>query len=188
MIGTRSGVALSALTALALLSPVPTVAQTAVFLDGAAAIPVGDFGGVANVGYQGRAGATVDLAGTGFVVGLAGFYGSHPHEISGDRSNLYGATVVGGYDIAEASGVRFTVWAGLGGMIHARRSDTFPGLDASKRGVAVSAGGTAGRPMGRISVFLSALYTRGLGDLGTAAYPTELVTFGAGVAVPLSLD
>jgi hypothetical protein len=188
MMGTRSRLAISALTTLALLSPVAAVAQAAVFVGAAAAIPVGDFGGVADLGYQGRAGATVDLASTGFVVGVAGFYGSHPHEISGDRSDLYGATVTGGYEIAEASGVRVTAWAGLGGMIHARKSDTFPGLDASKRGLTVSAGGSAVRPVGRVSVFLSALYTRGLGDLGTSAYPTELVTLGAGVAVPLSLD
>jgi hypothetical protein len=149
---------------------------------------LGDFGSVADLGIVGSAGGTVELGTSQFVVGAMGFFASFPHAIAGERSDLYGLTVLMGYTIAEGYGVRFRGWAGLGGTVHAHKSDSFPGLDVSQRGVTVSAGGTVSRPLGRVSVFVSGLYTRGLGDLGTSAYPTEWVTLGAGVAIPLSIN
>jgi len=175
-------------TALALLGPGRATAQATVFAGGVAALPVGDFADVAEPGYRVHSGGMVDLGTTGFLVGATGFFGSNPHTIEGERSDLYGVTVLGGYTVAEAQSIRFTGWVGLGGMIHTRKSDVFPGLDASKRGLTLSVGGSVSRPVGRIGVFVSGLYTRGLGDLGTSTYPSEFVTLGGGVAIPLSVD
>ena len=184
----RSSRAWMTLTAVALLSPSGAVAQATVFAGASAAIPLGDFGAVADMGYQGRVGGMTDVGRSGFAVGATASYGSNPHEIDGEGSNLYGATVLAGYTIVETYGIRARALAGLGGMIHARKSDTFPGLDAKQSGLTVSVGGSVSRPVGRVGVFVSALYTRGLADLGTSSYPTELITLGGGVSIPLSID
>jgi hypothetical protein len=143
---------------------------------------------VTDLGYQGQVGVTVDLASTRFAAAMIGIYGRNGHEIEGERSVLYGATVLLGYTIADARGVHFKAWVGLGGLVHEHKSDSFPGLDTSKRGLSASAGGTAMRPVGRVSVFVAAHYTRGLGALGTSTYPTELITLGGGVVIPLGID
>lgn len=188
MKGTSRLLLLLGLTALGPMSPSITAAQTSVFVGGAAAIPIADFGEVADLGIQGSLGGTVDVGMTGFALRATGFFGSYPHSIAGERSDLYGATVLAGYTVAEAYELRFRVWAGVGGTVHARKSDRFPGLDASRRGLTVSGGASVSRPVGRVNVFASGLYTRGLGDLGTSSYPTEFVTIGGGVSIPLSLD
>lgn len=177
-----------ALGAAVAAAPARIEAQADLFVGGAAVIPVGDFGAIADLGYQGLVGGTVDLGVGGFAVGGTGFYGRSPHTVDGDRSVLFGATALVGYTVAEPYGARVRGWAGLGGMVHQRRSDNFPGLDASRRGLSLSGGATVSRSVGHVAVLVSALYTRGLGDIGGSAYPTELVTLGAGLSVPLSLD
>ena len=169
-------------------SPDAVAAQTEVFVAGAAALPLGDFGEIADLGIHGQLGGTVEVGTSGFAVAASGFFGSLPHAIAGDRSDLYGATVLTGYTIVDAYELRLRTWAGVGGMVHTRKSDRFPGLDGSKRGLSVSGGAVVSRPVGRISLFGSGFYTRGLGDLGTSSYPTEFVTIGGGVSIPLSRD
>ena len=168
--------------------PAQASAQQTVFVGAGAVIPMGEFGSVADLGYQAQVGGTMQLAETHFVIGAAGFFGRADHEIPGERSTLYGATVLAGYSIATRYDLTVTGWAGLGGMIHAHESGTFPGLDASRRGLTVNAGGGVARPVGRVSAFVSALYTRGVGGLGTSAYPTEWITLGGGIAIPIGMD
>jgi hypothetical protein len=171
-----------------LLSPSSGTAQASIFVGAAAAVPLADLGTVADVGLHGYVGGTVEVGETGFALGVTGFFSSHPHVIGGDRSDLYGANVLAGYTIAEAYEFSFTAWAGLGGMVHARKSETFPGLNASKRGLAGTVGASVSRSIGRIGLFASGLYTLGLGDLRTDSYPTEFVTLGGGVSIPLGVD
>ena len=188
MRGGRSSWAWMTLTAVSKLSPGGAMAQATVFAGAAAAIPLADLGAIADLGFQGFVGGTVEVGTAGFALGATGFFGNNPHELAGESSDLYGATVLAGYTIAEPYGLRARVWAGVGGMVHALKSDTFPGLNTTQRGLTLSAGGSVSRPVGRVGVFVSGLYTRGLGDLGTSSYPTELVTLGGGVSIPLSID
>ena len=188
MRGSRSVLSPVAFAAMMVLRPLGGEAQVSVFAGGGAAIPVAGMGAIADLGVQGFVGGAVEVGMTGFAIGATGFFGNNAHELAGESSDLYGATVLAGYTIAEAYGLRARAWAGVGGMVHALKSDTFPGLDATQRGLAVSAGGSVSRPVGRVAVFVSGLYTRGLGDLGTSSYPTELVTLGGGVSIPLSID
>jgi len=186
--GVRSLWAHVFLTLFAAVGPSGASGQVTVFAGGAATVPVSDFGTVADLGYLGSIGGTMEVGTTGFAVAVAGFFGSNRHKIAGERSDLYGMTVLGGYTVAEANEFLFRTWGGLGGMVHARRSDTFPGLDASKRGLSVSVGAEVSRPVGPVSVFATGLYTHGLGDLNTSSYPTDIVTLSGGVAIPLSID
>ena len=188
MKGSRSFLSPLVLAAMMVLRPLGSAAQVSVFVGGAAAIPVADLGAIADLGFQGFVGGTAEVSPTGFVLGATGFFGNNRHELAGEGSDLYGATVLAGYTIAEAYGLLARAWAGVGGMVHAVKSDTFPGLNATQRGLTVSAGGSVSRPVGRVSVFVSGLYTRGLGHLGSSSYPTELVTLGGGVSIPLSID
>ncbi|MDH3207849.1 MAG: hypothetical protein OEO79_14690 [Gemmatimonadota bacterium] len=188
MMGIRSIWAHAVLTLFAAVAACDVSAQATVFAGGAATVPVSDFGTIADLGYLGFLGGTVEVGSAGLAVGAAGFFGSNQHKIAGERSDLYGMTVMVGYTVAEAYEVRFRTWGGLGGMVHARRSDTFPGLDASKRGLSVSVGAEASRAAGRVRVFASGLYTHGLGALGTSSYPTDIITLNGGVAVPLGID
>jgi hypothetical protein len=155
---------------------------------GGASVPAGDFAHVAELGLVGAAGAVIEVGTTGLAISGIGFFASNPHEISGDRSDLYGFTVSAGYTLLEVRLIRIRAWAGLSGMVHARRSDGFPGLNASRRGVAAGGGATVSRPVRSVRLFASALYSRGLGDLGRSSFPTEWVTLSAGVAVPLRFD
>lgn len=153
-----------------------------------ASVPLGNFGDVADAGYQGLLAGTVALGGSAALVRALGFYGRSPHAVPGNRSELYGLTVLGGYRLGRAYGLALTAWAGLGGAVHSRRSDTFPGLDASRRGLTVSGGATVTRSLGRVGVFVLALYMRGVGELDTGSYPTEWVAIGGGLEIPLGID
>lgn len=182
------GVALVSVGAIAVAPAQARSQSLTLFAAGAAAVPVGGYRGVADLGYQGFLGAETDLGRTALTVGAAAFYGANPHGIAGERSKLYGVSVLAGYTVAQPYGVDLSLLAGLGAMIHARRSDAFPGLDASKRGLSVSTGVSLSRPVGRMGVFVSGLYVRGLGKLNSASYPTELFLVAGGVSVPLSVD
>lgn len=166
----------------------PAVSAQAIFVGGGAGLPLGDFGEVAEPGYQLLAGGSVEVGGTRFAVGLAGLFGRNGHALAGERSTLYSVSALGGYRAVESGATRLTLWGGLGGAVHARSSDTFPGLDASKRGLVVSAGATGSYALERVRIFLLGFYTRGLGGLGSSSYPTELVTAGAGVSIPIGRD
>lgn len=181
-------VEVAALCALVGLLPFPVGAQMSVFAGGAAAFPLGGFGDVADVGFQASLGGTIPLGLDGAVAGLTGFFGRNSHRIAGDRSELYGATVSAGYGLELPRGVRLTPWVGLGGAVHARKSESYPGLEASKRGLTVSGGGSVSKEVGRVRVFASAFYLRGLGDLAGDAFPTQLVALGGGVSIPLGRD
>lgn len=176
------------LVALAGFLPVSVGAQASVSAGGGAAIPLADFGDVADVGFQAQLGGTLPLGQAGAVVGATGFYGRNSHRLAGERSDLYGVTVLGGYRLDVARDVRVTPWVGVGGTVHAHKSESYPGLEASRRGLTLTGGGTLSKGVGRVRVFASAFYVRGLGDLGGVTFPTELVTLGGGVEIPLRID
>lgn len=168
------------------LMPVPGLAQVSVVVGGSAAVPLGDFADVGVVGAQGVLGASLAVAG-GAVVEARGFYGRNGHRIEGERSELYGVTVLGGYRMDVGGEVLVTPWVGLGGAVHAHKSEPYPGLEASRSGLTLDGGVAVSRAVGRVRVFGSAFYTRGLGELG-GAFPTELVTLGAGLEFPIGSD
>lgn len=170
-----------------LLAIGPTVAsaQASLFGGAGAALPLGDFADVVDPGIEAFAGGTLGLGTGGVSLRAMAYYARHPHEIEGDRSDVFDVSVLAGYRVARVSGVGVSAWAGAGGMVHSRRSSRFPGLDTSRRGLSVSVGASASRPTGAVNVLVIALYTRGLGDLDTAAFPTAHLTIGAGVSVPI---
>jgi hypothetical protein len=170
-----------------MLAPGVLAAQVSLFAGGGATLPSGDFADVAELGVLAFVVASTEVGERGLSVAAAATFASTPHAISGDGSDLYGLTVLAGYRLLEESGARLDGWVGLGGMVHARRSETFPGLDASERGLTVTGGASVSRPVGRVGVLLSGFYTRGLGDLGTTRYPTAAFTVGAGLMVPLGM-
>lgn len=171
----------------AILAAIPgsATAQVTVFAGGAAAMPVGHFGDVADLGYQAMLGGAFAVGSGGALAGLSGFYAHTDHSARGERSAVYGLSALGGYALGEAYGVTLTLWAALGGAVHARTSDAYPGLDTSKRGLMLGGGASLARPVGRVSLFLFGAYSSGLGGLNTRAYPTELAAAGAGVAIPI---
>jgi len=187
---TRGCVGLAACLLVALLVgwPDSVRAQAAVFVGGAAAVPVADLRDVAELGGQVFAGGTWEVGTGGLALGATGHFSRLPHRIDGERSHVYGLSVLAGYSLIASEAWRLRAWAGLGGAVHERRSSTYPGLDASKRGMALNGGVAVSRAVGRVELFMSAFYTHGLGDLGTASFPTDLTTVGAGVSVPLGLD
>ena len=163
-------------------------AQASILVGGSAAVPLAGFGDVADVGFRVEAGGTAPLGRGGALARAVAFYGRNAHRIAGDRSELYGATVLAGYELDLGSDVRLTPWIGIGGAVHARKSEAFPGLEASKRGLTVTGGGTVSKGVGRVRVLASVFYLRGLGDLGGDAFPTQLVTLGGGLEIPLGID
>lgn len=179
------GVGRAPVVLLLLLLPAGGSAQVSVVAGGAGAVPLGDFADVADVGFQGVLGASVEL-GNGAVVGAQAFYGRNGHRVDGERSDLYGLAVLAGYRWHADGGVALTPWIGLGGMAHAHKSEPYPGLEASRGGLSVHGGATVSKAVRRLRVFGSVFYTRGLGRLGTT-FPTELVSLGAGIEVPLRL-
>jgi len=142
---------------------------------------------VAELGVQGHVGATLHLS-DATVVAARVVYDRNPHKVAGDRSQVYGAEVLIGYELSVAEGVELTPWGGLGGVVHSRKSSAYPGLDASQNGLMLTMGATVARAFERVTPFVSGFYARGLGDVGRDSYPTEWFTIGAGLEVPLGRE
>jgi hypothetical protein len=106
------------------------------------------------------------------------------HREGNANSELIGLTAWVGYAL-RSDFLTLLPHVGVGALSHARHSDDFPGLDSSRAGVAVRVGLRLSVPVGRLRVFAAGSYERGLGSLGTAAFPTELGTVSGGVALPL---
>ncbi len=164
--------------------PVSVSGQLGVLAGAAASVPLGPYGDVATLGVQGRLGVVLGQD-AGLRFAAHGFWDRNPHRIPADHSVVYGLNVLVGFGLSAAYELVVTPWTGLGGAVHARRSEQFPGLNASRRGLAVTAGATVARPMGGFSPFLSAFYERGLGGLDSDRYPTGWLTVGGGVEIPL---
>lgn len=184
----RVVVAVCLLVALVAGRPGSVRAQLAVFVGGAAAVPVAELRDVAELGGQVFVGGTWEIGTSGLALGATGHFARLPHRIDGERSEVYGLSLLTGYSLVASDAWRLRAWAGLGGAIHEHRSNAYPGLDASKWGLALDAGMAVSRPVGRVELFVSAFYSHGLGDLGTASFPTDLAAFGGGVSVPLGID
>ncbi len=177
---------LSALTAVvALLSASGAAAQTTVFVGGAATIPVGGYAEVARTGWMAFGRALFGVGDARLSLGAEGFVGSNRHDITGEKSNLYGGTALVGLSIHDSDAVGVSVFGGVGGMIHSRKSESFPGLDTSKAGLTASVGAGLEVPLGPVGGFLAGTYTQGLGAVDTAAFPTRFLAISGGVTIPL---
>jgi hypothetical protein len=171
-----------ALAALLSVLPADSRAQVSLTLGAGASVPLGGYGDVAELGAEGRVGARLPLDSSVRLAADA-FFVRNGHDVDGDHSELYGVNVLVGYALEVGTGLDLTPWGGVGGVVHARKSSSFPGLNASRRGVAVTVGLTLSKALGRMSPYLSSFYARGVGDLGTDSYPTEWLAIGAGVEI-----
>ena len=160
-------------------------AQTTAHLSAGVVFPAGDFAAIGDPGMALAGGLTVDPAGQGFTMGAEASYGRSVHASGDARSDVYSLTGLVGYGFGGLGPVEITPLAGLAGVVHARRSGAFPGLDATRGGVALSVGLRATVVSARITPYVAGSYLLGLADLNTAAFPTELATVTAGVVVPL---
>lgn len=183
----RTGAGFLVLIALA-ASMSGAAGQADLSLSAGAGFPLGDFGDVADVGFQGAAIAAVRPGSGRLALAAKASYGRAPHAIEGDRSDLVGLSALARYPLIDAEGGRLSALWGAGVLWHSRRSDRFPGLDATRVGAAVDVGLAASRPVGGVRLLVSLFYTRGLGALDSESFPTELMAASIGITVPLTGD
>jgi hypothetical protein len=159
-------------------------AQARAFVAGGAIVPLGEFSSVGEPGPAVTSGVLLETGAGGLAVGVDVSYGRAAHSIGDTRSDVYGLMGLLAYTLRGLSSVEVMPVAGLGVLVHARRSSDSPGLDATRSGVGASLGLRAAVPVGRLSVFASGSYVLGFGHVNTAAFPLELLSLGAGVSIP----
>lgn len=172
------------LAALLVLPSAPASAQLGVYVEAGAAIPTRTFADVANAGPRFAAGIARGADTPGPAFGADVGYARATHTSGDANSELIGLTAWVGYSM-RADFLTVLPHVGVGALSHARQSDDFPGLDSSRAGVAARVGLRLVVPVGRLRVFAAGSWEKGLGSLGTPAFPTELRTVGAGVTLPL---
>jgi hypothetical protein len=148
-------------------------------------IPTGGFGDVARTGLVVVAGVSRGVAGSRLTLGLEGLYGRAPHALPGERSELYGASVDVDYALVAREPVSVDVSAIVGGLVHAHKSASFPGLDATRTGPSAGARAAISRRVGRVRPFIRVAYTRGFGELGGGTFPTQWLSVDGGLVIPL---
>jgi hypothetical protein len=105
---------------------------------------------------------------------------------SGDaRSELAGLMAWASYRVRLTLPLDLEPWAGLGALVHARRSSDYPGLDSERAGLAAELGVRGSLPMGRLRAFAGVSYVLGLGALHTRSFPSEFASVTAGIMLPL---
>jgi hypothetical protein len=169
---------------LLLVSAGSAAAQMEVLVGAGALVPVARFADVATSGPLGVAGVLVGVR-DGVFLGAQGFYGRAGHLIRGDRSDVYGGSALVAWSLYRTESVSVRIAAGLGGAVHALRSQTFPGLNTSRTGLIASVAALVTTAVGGVTPFFEGGYARGFGDLDTAPFPTEMSTVALGLAIPL---
>ncbi len=163
-------------TFFALSAPADSSAQTSIFVGGGATIPTGDFSDFdgdgagtdgASTGWQATAGAQFVVGEGGFSVGPRVFYGSNNHETADEKSNLFGATALVNYGFGDPEAVNPFLWGEFGVMSHAFKS---PALDDTSTAGVWSLGAGVGFPLGGVSGWIAAGYTKGLSDNSGTTY------------------
>ena len=158
-------------------------AQLNGYVDIGAALPAGTFAEVANPGPRVAAGALREAA-SGITFGADVAYARATHSAGEASSELIGLTAWVGYSL-RADVVTVMPLAGVGVLSHARRADDFPGLDSTRAGAAARVGLRVSGHVGRLGLFAAGGYEKGLGSLGTSAFPSDFGTVSAGVTLPL---
>jgi hypothetical protein len=118
-------------------------------------------------------------------MGVEVSYGRAPHAGDDARSDVYALMGLVAYTLEGLGSVRLTPLAGVGALMHARRSGDYPGLDATRAGPGAMLGIRATLAVGGLDAFARGSYVLGFGDANTAAFPTEFSSVAAGVAIPL---
>ena len=118
-------------------------------------------------------------------MGLEASYGRGGHASGDARSDLYVLTGLVGFALGGTGRVELMPVAGVGALVHARRSASSPGLDATRTGPGVTLGLRTTLPLRSVRVFAAGSYVLGLGDVNSPAFPTELLGVTAGVTIPI---
>lgn len=163
----------------------PAAAQITAFVGGGALVPTESFSDVADVGWLVTAGLRRTAPGSRLALGIEGVYGRAAHGTTGERSELYGGGARLGYTLYEREPVSFEISAVVDGLVHAHKSESFPGLDSNRSGLAAGAGATLRTWVGSVRPFIQGSYVRGFGGLDSTAFPTRWAGVTVGVSVPL---
>lgn len=163
----------------------PARGQVVAFAGGGALVPTEGFASVADVGWAAVAGVRRRAAGSRVSLGIDGFYGRAAHGLPGERSELYGGGARIGYTLYERQEVSFEVSVVVDGLVHAHKSASFPGLDASRSGIAAGGAATLWTRFDGVRPFVQGGYVRGLGGLDRTAFPTRWAGVNVGLSVPL---
>ena len=158
-------------------------AQTSAFVAAGAVFPVSDFAAIADPGPAVAAGVVLEGVVPRLVVGAEGSYGWAEHTLGDARSDVYSVMAFAGYPLSGLGTLEVTPLAGLGGIAHARRSEDFPGLDATRAGLGAMIGLRLAFPVGRLRGFAAGSYASGIGDMNSDAFPTETLLLTAGVTI-----
>jgi hypothetical protein len=160
--------ALAVLAALAVPPPQAT-AQARADFGVAVTVPVGDFADVADAGWLGHGAFHVSPWDVPLEAGLIAFWGRNGHEPppTGDRSDVHGALARLLY--RHDTGALLTPYVGgMAGVLTRRfRSETQPGLNASRTRFAVGAAAGVHVPVRSVVPFLEGWLLSDLTDADT---------------------
>lgn len=157
--------------------------QASAFAAAGALVPLQDFTTVAKAGPAVVAGVVFDTDVPRLAAGLEATYGWANHRLGNARSDVYALMGFAAYTLSGFGPLEISPLLGLGAIAHARRSDDFPGLDATRAGLGGMVGLRAAIPLGRVHAFTSGSYVRGAGGMHSEAFPTQLVLLTAGVTL-----
>lgn len=167
-----------------LLGAAAASGQTRAFVAVGGMVPLGDFASVAEPGVAVAAGVLRSAGARGLVMGLEASYGRGSHASGDARSDLYALTGLVGFALGGLGAVEVMPVAGVGALVHARRSAASPGLDATRAGPGMTLGLRATLPVSGVRVSAAGSYVLGFGDVNGPAFPTELLSVMAGVMIP----
>lgn len=176
--------AILATAVLSFLAPADVVGQIGVFVGAGMTAPTADFaefpGEVGNggkPGWQAFGGVLVPVGEAGLSVGGEIFYGVNNHDLTGDKTNLYGGMGLVGFAFGEPDAVSPFVFGGLGALVHDYRSEMFPIDEEKFTGLAAGGGGGVSFPLGTARCMVAGSYNQGMGDVSDTSF------FGASAAV-----
>ena len=158
-------------------------AQASAFVAAGAIVPLEDFNTVAEAGPALAAGVVFETRAPRLSAGVEGVYGWANHRLGDARSDVYALMGFAAYTLSGLGTLELRPRVGVGAIAHARRSDEFPGLDATRAGMGGMLGLHAAIPIGRVHAFASGSYVRGAGGMDSEAFPTQLVLVTAGVTL-----
>jgi len=172
----------SAALALAIVAiAAPASAQVAVSVAGGATFPMSDYGDYAKTGWVGHVDVAFPVGDAGLAVGASGYYGSNSHDGSDDKTNLYGALGFVAYAFPTGGSITPQIFALVGSMTHAYKSDTFG--DDSETGLAYGGGAGLGFPLGGVNGVIEAWYLAA--SIGDPSSTTAIIGVDLGVQIPL---
>ena len=173
----------AALAALSLSLPSQASAQ-GIFLGAGTAIPTGDYGNYADVGWIVDAGVSFPINENGLLLFADGMFGSNKHgDFEGDKTNLLGG--FGGIEMvfAEPGEAGPFIFGQVGFLNHDFKSDDYPEDEGSDTGLAFGGGVGYGIPIGGLNGWVLGRYIQGQFDGPDGN--TTFLGISAGVSIPL---